>query len=146
MLNPIFQFLKELYLAEFASFFRTNRKWCASAGWSAGSGAAGVTFFMCLNFIAMTAWIAILGGSRLANFPKWEIWIASFVIYLMNYYILVIRGQGIKFEREFIHFKKSKQTFLRTSCWMMEITSAAFVVCSIFAYHRFFHIILKSGF
>jgi hypothetical protein len=52
MLNSFFQFLKELYLAEFVSFFKANNKW-ASAGWSAGSGVAGVSLFVCINLVAI---------------------------------------------------------------------------------------------
>jgi hypothetical protein len=145
MLKLIVHFLKELYLAEFASFYRINRKW-ASAGWSAGSGSAGVSLFVCINLVAIAGWVAILTESRLPDFPKWEGWIASFIIYLVNYYTLVIRGHGIKFEREFIHLKKSKQTFLRISCWIMEISTVVFTIFSIRAYWHFFHIVPKNGF
>jgi sterol desaturase/sphingolipid hydroxylase (fatty acid hydroxylase superfamily) len=138
------QFLKELYLAEFTSFFRS----CSSLwtpGINAGKGVAGVSLFVCINLMGLSAWIEILMGKQffIPNVSQLQGWIASFVVYCVNYYILVIRGQGIKFELEFNNLKNSERTFLRISCWVMELLSLAFFICSIYAYHRYFHIIFK---
>jgi hypothetical protein len=88
-------------------------------------------------------WFEILMGEQSLSLylAHWYGWIATFVIFLMNYYILVVRGHGIRFEREFNNLPKSKQKFLRISCWTMEIATAAFVICSIYAYRHFFHVV-----
>jgi hypothetical protein len=141
------RFFKELYLAEFTSFYKAS-----SNSWkpiiNAAKGAAGVTLFECINLIGVVAWIEIFVGKRflLPNLHQLDIWIAVFALYFWNYYILVTRGHGIRFEREFDNLKKSKRTFLRVSCYLMEFATAVFFLCSIYAYHRFFHIIPKSGF
>jgi hypothetical protein len=138
------RFLKELYFAEFTSYFRVNKKWF-SRGWNLGQGCAGVTIFMCLILVGISGWIDILVGKRFLISDAYQLqgWSVSFAVYWFNYYVLVIRGHGIRFEQEFNHLKKSKQTFLRVSCWVMEIFTAAFFICSVKAYWNFFHIIPK---
>ena len=59
---------------------------------------------------------------------------------------LVTLGHGIKFEREFTHFKKSRKVLLLVSCAVLLLATTVFSICSVSAYQRFFHIIPKSGF
>ncbi len=148
------QFFKELYLAEFAFIFkawsgsRWSGSWKPNPSLKAGVGVAGVSIFVCLIAIGIGGWVEILIGKRFLslNISQWEIWVATLAVYLVNYYILVIRGHGIGFEREFDNFKKSKQKLLRISCWIFELSSLMFIFYSFYAYQRFFHIVPKSGF
>ena len=137
-------FLKELYLSEFTSFYRASKSsW--SHHYNAGKGVAGVSLFTFLIFAGIETQIEILVGKQSLSLylAHWYGWIATFVVFAINYYILVIRGHGIRFEREFDNLKKSKQKKLRASCWVMEIASAVFVFYSIYAYRHYFHIIPK---
>jgi hypothetical protein len=146
MLKSIFQFLKELYLAEFTSFYKASSgSW--TPGINAAKGATGVALFEWIILAGIASWLDILAGTRfLLQFSKLAIVIAFFALYFVNYYVLVTRGHGIKFEREFNNLKKSKRTLLRISCYLMELATVAFFICSVYAYHHFFHIIPKSGF
>ena len=142
----MFRFFKETYLTEFALFFRAGGEWW-TLGINAGKGAAGVTLFECIILVGIEAWIEMLIGKRFhLDFYQWAIWIAVFVLYFANYYVLVTRGHGIRFEREFNNLEKPRRILLRASCRVMELATVAFILCSIYAYHHFFHIIPKSGF
>jgi hypothetical protein len=140
------RFLKELYLAEFTFFYRASSKsW--SHGANAGKGAAGVSLVLSLILMGISLWIEIFTRSQfLPVLNRWETWIASLAFIVVNYYVLVIRGHGIRFERELNDLKKSKQTFLQVSSLVVSLASAAFFICSLFAYQHFFHIIPKSDF
>jgi hypothetical protein len=146
------RFLKELYLAEFAFIFkawsssRWSSSWKPSPSLKAGVGVAGVSIFLCLIVIVAGGWIEILIGKQFLphNISRWGIGIATLAIFLINYYVLVIRGHGIRFEREFDNFKKSKQKLLRISCWVFELSSLMLIFYSFFAYQRFFHIVPQN--
>ncbi len=89
-------------------------------------------------------WIAILIKNRFfLEFNRWEVGIAVFAIYCVNYYVLVIRGHGISFERQFNHLKKSKQTFLQVSYLVINLISVALFIYTVYAYQHFFHIVPK---
>lgn len=145
------RFIKELYLAEFAfilkawSNSRWNSSWKPSLSLKAGVGVAGVSVFVCLIAIGTVGWIEILMGRQfvLHNISHWGIWIATLAVFLVNYYILVIRGHGIRFEGEFNNLTKSRQRLLRISCWAFELFTLIFIFYSFYAYQRFFHIIPK---
>lgn len=147
------RFLKELYLAEFTAFFKawSNSRW--SSSWKpslslkAGIGVAGVSLLIALTLIGISMWIEIIMGKRVIvpHISKLTVWIASLVVYLANYYALVIRGHGIRFEREFNNLEKSKQIFWRVGCWVMELATLIFFIYSGYAYQHFFHIVPKSG-
>lgn len=138
------RFLKELYLAEFTFFYRaSNKSW--SHGANAGKGVAGVSLFASLILLGVGMWIAILTGKQsLLVFDRWKVAIAFFAFFCVNYYFLAIRGHGIRFEREFNNFKKSKQTFLQISCVAIQLISAAFFIYTGYVYQHFFHIIPKG--
>jgi hypothetical protein len=137
------RFLKELYLTEFIVFYRASQKsW--SHGYNAGKGAAGVSLFVGIILMCITLWIEIFTGNQfLPILNRWETWIGFLAFVLVNYYFLVIRGHGIRFEREFNNLKKSKRMFLQVSCFVVSLISAGFFIYSAHAYQHFFHIIPK---
>lgn len=137
-------FLKEFYLAEFAFFYRASSKsW--SHGYNAGKGAAGVSLFAAIIIMCISLWIEIFTGNQfLPVLSRWETLIASLAFVFVNYFVLVIRGHGIRFEREFNNLPKSKQKFLRINCLLGTLISAASFVYSVYAYQHFFHTIPKN--
>lgn len=110
-----------------------------------GKGIAGVTLIEGLILMVIASWIEIYLGTRF-HFNPWPIRIAYLALCLPNYYILVTRGHGITFEREFSHLEKSRKNLLLASCGVMVLAIIAFMIFSVSAYHRFFHIIPKTGF
>ena len=63
------------------------------------------------------------------------------VIFYANYYVLVTRKHGIKFEgEEFKKLQKFKKVLLIASFVAMLMATILFSIYSISAYHRFFHL------
>jgi hypothetical protein len=138
------RFLRELYFVGFTIFFRaSNKSWSHSI--NLARGAAGVSFFGWIMLLTIRMWIEVFNGNRFfLMFNQWEVGIAAFVIYCVNYYVLVIRGHGIRFEREFNNLQKSKRTFLQVSYLVINLISVAVFIYSISAYQHFFHIVPKN--
>jgi hypothetical protein len=136
----MFQFLKELYLAEFTSFFKaSSSSW--TPGINAAKGAVGVAIIEGIILVAIDAWIEVLVGKRLLlpNLQRWEICIAFLILYISNYYVLVTLGHGLKFERNSSNIKRAKRISLMVLCRVTELATVAFFIYSIYVYHRFFH-------
>jgi hypothetical protein len=142
----MFRFFKELYLAGFTLGFRVSgSSW--SPAMNASKGVGGVSVIEIVILMGIAAWIEIhLGSKVFFTAGKWAVRIACLAIYLINYYVLVTRGHGITFGSEFNHLKKSRKNLLLASCGIMVLATIAFMIFSVSAYHRFFHIIPKSGF
>ncbi len=114
---------------------------------NAGKGTLGVALISGAILMGIEAWIEIFVGTRFSfDTSPWAIRIAALALYFANYYALVTRGHGIKFEREFTPQKKSRKIFLLVSCAVVLPASIAFTIYSVSAYQHFFHIIPKSGF
>lgn len=137
------RFLKEIYLVGFTLGYKASSKsWSPSL--NAGKGVAGVTIFEVLILMTIEGWVEMFFGTRFSfNTSPWAIRVAAVALYFANYYVLVVRGYGIKFEHEFNDLSKSRKIFLLVSCVLMFLTAIAVIICSISAYHRFFHIISK---
>ncbi len=52
--------------------------------------------------------------------------VAVLALYFASHYILVVRGHGIKFEREFNNLKKSRKMLLVTSCAVIMLVAIVF--------------------
>ena len=84
-------------------------------------------------------YIEIHIGTRFSiGVPLWE---KAFVValYFVNRHVLITRGHGLKFERDFSHLKKSRKVLLLASCAALVVGTITFAVYSASAYHRFFH-------
>jgi ABC-type transport system involved in Fe-S cluster assembly fused permease/ATPase subunit len=139
------RFLKELYFVGFVFFYRaSNKSWSHSI--NLARGAAGVSFFGWIMLLTISMWVEIFDGRQFLVFDLWKVGIAIFAIYCVNYYVLVIRGHGIRFEREFNNLKKSKQTFLQVSYLVINLISVAFFLYSGHVLQHFFHIVPKSDY
>jgi hypothetical protein len=141
----MFRFLKELYLTGFTLGFRVSgSSWSPAMNASKGVGGVSVIEWIILVVIAM--WIELHFGTKFFfTTGKWAVRIACLALYLINYYVLVIRGHGIEFEREFSNLEKSRKNLLLVSCAVLLLATIAFMAFSVSAYHHFFHIIPKSG-
>jgi ABC-type transport system involved in cytochrome c biogenesis permease subunit len=114
---------------------------------NAGKGVAGVTVIEGFILMSIEVWIEMYFGTRfLLSASKWAIGIAFLALYYSNYYVLVSRGHGITFEREFTTLEKSRKVLLVASFVVLVLATIAVMIFSVSAYHRFFHIIPKSGF
>jgi hypothetical protein len=93
--------LKEVYLSVFVLFFRIGRNsW--SFATNAAKGAAGITWLQFMLLIALTAWLYYFTGNRRLVSVSNPVLLALFgVTYLINYYILVAREAGTRFESAF---------------------------------------------
>jgi hypothetical protein len=145
MFKSVFQFLKELYLTAFTLGFRFRAPKRFGGGWGpivdAGKGVAGVCLIAFFILMGIESYIEIHVGTRFSfNSNPWATRIAVLVLYLVNYYVLVTCGHGIKFEHEFTHLKKSRKVLLVTSCAVLLLATIAFFDYSSSAYQRFFHL------
>jgi hypothetical protein len=145
MFKSVFQFLKELYLTAFTLGFRFRAPKRFGGGWGpivdTGKGVGFVSIIELVILTDLQGWIEFLVGTRSSfDSDRWATWAIALAFYLANYYILVTRGHGIKFEREFTHLKKSRKILLVTSCAVLLLATIAFSICSIPAYQRFFHL------
>jgi hypothetical protein len=143
------RFLKELYLTGFTIGFRLRMPEKLGGGWGpivdAGKGVGLVWLIEFFILKGIESYIEIHFGTKFYFLDSTQ-WTNAIVItlalYLPNYYILVARRHGIKFEREeFKNLKKSRKFFLIASFVAMLLATAAFSIYSDSAYRRFLHIV-----
>lgn len=97
--------------------------------------------------MGIVAWIEIYLGTRFVlSAGKWVGVIVYIVLFVPNYYFLIVRGHGIRFEREFSTLEKPRKNLLLASCAVTALATIAFMILSVYFYHQFFHIISKRGF
>jgi hypothetical protein len=139
------RFLKELYLTWFTVGFRFR----SGRGWGpimdAGKGVFFVAILMFLILAGIEWRIEIFVGKKLLfDSGRWVFIAVGLAVYYVNYYVLITRGHGIRFEREFDNLKKSRKVLLQVSCAVLLLAIITFFSCSVSAYHRFFHVIPKN--
>jgi hypothetical protein len=129
--------LNEIYLSVYVLFFRIGAgQWPSHVNADAHKGVAGVAVVEIILLITLLDWIQSLSGHFGIN--RWVPGIAAVVIYAINYYFLVIRGNGVAFEKQFGSFRKSKRLTLRLAAIGISVVTLALY----FAAHES----LKSGF
>lgn len=137
----MFRFLKELYLTVFALGFKSG-----SSSWSprinAGKGVFGIAVIEGLILTSAVAWIEMSFETRfLLNTGKWTMGVVFVVLYYGNYYFLVTRGYGIRFEREFSRLEQTRKSVLIVGFILLLLITIALFYFSITDYQQFFHII-----
>lgn len=112
---------------------------------NAGKGVAGITLMQAAILLSVEGWIEVFAGKRLSfDSSPWAFRGIALALYLANYYLLITRGHGIKFEREFNRFRKSRRTLLVGSCLALMLIAILIVIRSVSAYHYTFHIVPKD--
>ncbi len=128
------QFLKEVYLTGFAIIFRRAR--VKQVGYKAGSAIAILTLVEWLILIGTSGYVEMFLGKKLL-LSKPAVLVAFFALFLVNEYVLFVRGHGIKFAHEFDSLKKTKRITLVVSCAVVTVAAIVFFICSSIAYQRF---------
>jgi hypothetical protein len=138
------RFLKELYFTSFTILYKIPGGTPSS---KSGTSVTAVAVIEGLLLAGIFSWIDIFIGKRflLSDYNshisfKLVTLILFFALYFANYRVLVTRGYGIKFEREFIHLKKSRKVLLLSSCVVLLLATIAFFIYSRLAYQSFFHL------
>jgi hypothetical protein len=103
----IFRFFKEIYLTAFTVLFRLN-------AWGPRTARGASVALIALIESGVLLGIDLLvddfsGITLLPTIPKWAFIVIYFAIAVLNFYVLVFRRHGVKFEREFSHFKTGKK-------------------------------------
>jgi len=100
-----------------------------------------------LILAGIASWIDIFIGIRFLLSDSNSVISSKLIVVVLflalgsvNNRILVTRGHGIKFEREFNNLKKFRKNLLIASCVMLSLTAIAFFICSRLAYRHFFQI------
>jgi hypothetical protein len=138
------QFLKAIYLTAFTILYRIPGGNPYVKNTQAVTVITVVEWFILLE---IAGWFDMLIGERfllLISSTKLAVLILFLALYFPNYRVLVTRGRGNTFEREFDNFSKSRRIFLVTSCAILLLASIASFMYLFHAYHRFFHIISKQ--
>jgi len=108
----------------------------------AGKGVLVVWLIGFLILGGIESYIEIHVGTRFSSFDGtlWEK-AAVLALYFANYYVLIIRGHGINFEREeFKNLKKTRKVLLILSFAVLLLATIVFTNCSRTAYKRYFHL------
>jgi len=154
LILDMIQFLKELYLTVFALGYKSG----IAGGWQRmnrrfgiimdiGKGVLLVWLIEFFILKGIESYIEIRVGTKFSfDSSLWAKIAISFAIYYANYYVLVTRGHGIKFESEFNNLKKTRKVLLVVSFVVLLLATIALTVCSVSDYQHSFHIIPKSGF
>jgi hypothetical protein len=142
------QFFKELYLTAFIIGFRIRapERFRGGLAPSIDFGKGVLVVWLIIFFIlkGIEEYVGVLFGTRFSfDDERWEMAVITLALYLPNYYVLVTRGYGTAFDREFTNFKKSKKTILVASCVGIMLASIVFCGYSDSAYRHSFHIIPK---
>ena len=123
--------LKELYFAMFTFGFRCRAPQKLGGGWGPEvdgiKGAAVPGFTMYVIYSNVLSWFEIsVGRIFYIDSSRWIENTVGMAFFFANYYFLVIRGHGIKFEREFTHLKKLRKVLLLVGCALILLATVVF--------------------
>jgi len=115
--------LREVYLTVFVLFFRIGQhSWSVTT--NAAKGAAGITWLQFMLLITGSAWLYFFTGDRRLITISSPLFYVSFgAIYLLNYYTLVARQTGLRFESAFKTMRSRHRSLL-------VVTGVGFIVFS----------------
>ena len=107
---------------------------------NAGMAVAFLTLVECFAILGIACWVDILLGTKiLAEFPKWAVFIFILILCAPNYYVLVSKGSGAAFAKEFAHFGKYKRWSLLLICAMTMVAIFLFFLYSATTHRRMFY-------
>lgn len=131
------RFAINIYLTAFTMCFRAG-----GSAWSSNiniwKGVTGVALIESAFVLGTAASVSVFFDKNvLPNMSKLAVIISFLFLCATNYYLLVLRGDGIRFEREFDNHEKSMRLLLQASCVAVILGAMAFFVYSGIAYRRF---------
>jgi len=113
---------------------------------NAWKAVSGVTFLGTVLLVVIESWVDVL-LRRDFLLGRWTTGIGYFALFFANYFTLVHRGHGIRYEREFSGFKTSKKMLLLLSWAVMLLIVIGFCVYSRSVYlasSKHFHLLLET--
>ena len=145
-MQPMIQFLKEVYFTFFTLFFRVGiYRWPLRI--EIAKAVTCVTLVQAIILMIIQAWIEIYLGTMFSpKDGKWVIVVAFLALGFANNHALVTRGNGVRFEREFNKLEKPRKNLLVGSFVMLILIVIAFFFYTVDAFQHSFHIIPKRGF
>src|SRR5438876_11170190 len=96
--------IREVYLSVFVLFFRIGQNsWSYTS--NVAKAVAGVTWLHLMLLIGLIAWLYFFRGDKLLlAIPRPAFYILFGILTLLNYYTLVTREAGTRFEAQFRTF------------------------------------------
>lgn len=119
------RFIKELYLSIFVLAFRLGAgQWPKEFNADAHKGVVVVALVQQMLGLAIVWSVPAIDvfSSKLA------VGAFYFILLFINYYVLIVRGSGVKFEKEFDHFPKWKRIALLSEAAIAILASFAIAV------------------
>jgi hypothetical protein len=115
--------IREVYLGIFVLFFRIGQNsWSYTS--NVAKAVAGITWLHLMLLIGLIAWLYFFSGDKLLlAIPRPAFYILFGILTLLNYYTLVTRGVGTRFEAQFASFGHRHRVLLLA-------TSLAIIVCT----------------
>ena len=147
-IGRMIRFLKDLYLTSFTLGYKSG----IAGGWQRvnrrfgvkmdqGKGVLLVSLIELFLLKGIESCIEIRSGSRLSfDSSLGPIVVISFAIYCANYYVLIVRGHGVRFKHDFKSLERSRKVILVVGFAVLLLATIAFCIYSDSAYRRFFHI------
>ena|SRR5579859_3112793 len=133
-MQSLIRFFKEVYLTGYVVIFKMGR--VKDLAFRAGGAIGIVTLIEWLFLIGISDCIEMFFKTKFI-LSKPAVYLTLFALFLINEYILFLRGHGTKFEREFDSLSKSRKSLLVTSCVVMLVVIVAFSFGSMIAYRHF---------
>ncbi len=130
------RFLKEIYLTGFTLVFRLSRG--KDIACKVGGACAILILIEEFNLSNIMCWLDIFTGKQvLPRFSGPEVWLAGFVLFSINVYVLFTLRYGINFEREFNKLEKTRKILLVVSCVVLLLATIVFSIYSTSAHRHF---------
>lgn len=122
--------LAELYFSMFVLFYRISI-WRGRV--RAGTASIGVSTVLGLFVVGLLSWAQIYFHRKL-TVDRWVFGVGFAMLFILNHYLLVVRGFGISFEKSFGSFTQRKQVLLLVSAASFSVVfcAAFFILVSMY--------------
>ena len=127
----------DIYLSVFVLFFRIGQNsWSPMTNTAKAVG--GVTWLQFTFLVGLIAWLYYFTGDRLLlSMSRPTGYILFGIIYLLNYYLLVTRHAGTRFELDFRVFAYRRRFTLLTASIALVIICFGFALFSAYYVHAY---------
>lgn len=128
--------LKEIYLSLFLLFYRLSL-WKGRMKARVASICVGILEFM----LVFTIWLWIqIATHEYIQLDRWIVVASIFLIAGPGEYLLVVRGHGIAFEKQFHSFSKSKRIALYLAAIGVVLATGIAFYLTVIGYHQTFNL------